>query len=202
MKRHPCIEGWRLNPDKKRCRNYTKYQKILPQLCKIHSKSAKNCTKINENASWERFRRQIAPRSAPGRSAWEPQDFFWSLFGRKWCSNGLFRGQAGVQNQSKIDFLGLDRRRASRKMTSGRGVGKNMKNQWKLNVFWWLGTTFGVILFAYFTLSAFLKHIEKSMPKVSPFCHVFGKKNSLERSRVALFINFAWFLMVRKIKQN
>ena len=42
--------------------------------------------------------------------------------------------------------------------------------------FWWLGTTFGVILFAYFTLSPFLEKIEKSMPKGLPKSMKIGLK--------------------------
>ena len=54
-------------------------------------------------------------------------------------------------------------------MTSGRGFRKQMENVWKIDAkieaFWWLETTFGVIFFAYFTLSPFLKKVEKSMKK-------------------------------------
>ena len=39
-------------------------------------------------------------------------------------------------------------------------------------------TTFGVILFAYFKLSPFLKQIEKSMPKAAPKVLFFDEKSA------------------------
>ena len=55
------------------------------------------------------------------------------------------------------------------KMVSGRGFGKNLKIQWKMNrkmcAFWWLRTTFGAILFAYFTLLPFSKRKTKNQCK-------------------------------------
>ena len=96
--------------------------KFIEHPSKINQKRSQ----IEKNTSLDRFRRQIAPRSAPGPSPEFGGLGFWSLFGRKWCSKGPFGGPAGVQNPSKIALLGLDRRRVPRKMTSGRGVGKNM----------------------------------------------------------------------------
>ena len=141
----------------------------MPNLSTTHQKSIEQRPKINETASLERFRRQIAPRSAPGRFREFGVIAFWHLFGRKWCSKGPFWSPAGTQNRLTTALLGLDRRRVPRKMISRRGVGKNMKSWWKIdakmNAFWWLGTTFGVILFAYFTLSPFSKKVKKSMLK-------------------------------------
>ena len=48
-------------------------------------------------------------------------------------------------------------------------------------------TTFGVILFAYFTLLPFSEKIEKSMQKGVPKVVCFGLKNDLGRPRVAWF---------------
>ena len=88
-------------------------------------------------------------------------------------------------------------------MVSGRGFGKNMKIQWKndakIEGFWWLRTTFGVILFAYNTLSPFSEKVEKSMPKGSPKVEVFAPKTDLGRSRVDWFCHFGRFLRIRKI---
>ena len=60
--------------------------------------SAKNGTKIDENASLERFRHQIAPMSAPGRfpgkGVSEKDDFL--------AENDAPRGNFGAQLGSKI----------------------------------------------------------------------------------------------------
>ena len=53
-----------------------------------------------------------------------------------------------------------------------------------MDTFYCLGTTFGVILFAYFTLSQFLKKIEKSMPKGRPKVILFDEKTVLGRAMV------------------
>ena len=50
----------------------------------------------------------------------------------------------------------------------------------------WLRTTFGVILFAFFTLFQFSKKFEKSMPKGSPKVVIFDQKCDLGRSKVDL----------------
>ena len=76
---------------------------------------------------------------------------------------------------------------------------KTSKNQCKMYAFWWLGTTFGVILFAYFTLSPFLKKIGKSMPKGTSKVMFFGPKTRLGRHWVDLSGYFWRFMTVRKI---
>ena len=50
-----------------------------------------------------------------------------------------------------------------------------------------------------FTLSPFLKKVEKSMPKGSPQIVFFDEKCPLGRPRVDLFSHFGCFLRVRKI---
>ena len=78
-----------------------------------------------------------------------------------------------------------------------------MKIQWKndakIEGFWWPRTTFGVIRFAYNTLSPFSEKVEKSMPKGSPKVEVFAPKTDLGRSRVDWFCHFGRFLRIRKI---
>ena len=82
------------------------------------------------------------------------------------------------------------------------GVWKNMKIAWKIDAkiegFWWLRTTFGVILFAYFTLLPFSKNIEKSMQKGMPKVVVFDPKTDLGRPRVDWLCHFGRFLRIRK----
>ena len=72
--------------------------KIVQNPSKIFLKSTKKRPQIDENASLERFRRQIAPRSAPGRSPGFGVLGFWDLFGRKLCSKEPFWDPAGFQN--------------------------------------------------------------------------------------------------------
>ena len=88
-------------------------------------------------------------------------------------------------------------------MPSGRGFGKNMKIEWKIDAkieaVWWLKTKFRIILFAYFTLLPFLKNVRKSMPNESPKVMFFGPKTDLQRPRVHWFCNFGRFLRMRKI---
>ena len=68
----------------------------------------------------------------------------------------------------------------------------------KMEGFWRLGTTFGVILSAYFTLSSFLKKLEKSMPKGNPQIVFFDEKWSLGRPRFDLFSHFCCFWWIEK----
>ena len=84
-------------------------------------------SEIEKNISLDRFRRQMAPRSAPGGFPYDGVSENGHLFDRKWRSEGAFWAPAGVQNPIKSNFLGLDRRRVPRKMMSWRGGGKNMK---------------------------------------------------------------------------
>ena len=53
-----------------------------------------------------------------------------------------------------------------------------------IDAFLWLKTTFGVILFAYFTLLLFSKKIKKSMQKVMPKIVIFDPKKDLWRPSV------------------
>ena len=65
---------------------------------------------IEKNASLDRFRRQIAPRSAPGRSFSQGVPRRWRLFGRKGGDKGRFWDLPKSQNGSKIVLLCIDRR--------------------------------------------------------------------------------------------
>ena len=57
---------------------------------------------IDENASLERFRRQIVPRSAPGAVRREKVTHFDSNFSRTCRSKGRFWDLWKVENRSKI----------------------------------------------------------------------------------------------------
>ena len=108
-----------------------------------------------------------------------------------------------IADRSKIVLLSIDGHFDPRKMPSGRGFGKNMKIEWKIDAkiegFWWLRTTFGVILFAYFTLLPFSKNTKKTMQKWMPKVVIFGSKTDLGRPRVDWFYPLWSFLMIRKI---
>ena len=151
----------------------------------------------------DRFRRQVATRWAPGRLPSFGVVAFWRLFDRKWWPKESFLEPPWIQNGSKIAPSRIGWHLDPLKMVSGRGFGKNMKIQWKndakIEGFWWLRTTFGVILFAYNTLSPFSEKVEKSMPKGSPKVEVFAPKTDLGRSRVDWFCHFGRFLRIRKI---
>ena len=116
---------------------------------------------------------------------------------------GPFSAPQEIADRSKIVLLIIGGRFDPRKMPSGRGFGKNMKIKWKIGPeiegFWWLRTTFGVIVFAYFTLSAFSKKVEKSMPKWRPKVVDFDPKCDLGRPRVDWFYHVRRFLKIRKI---
>ena len=112
---------------------------------------------------------------------------------------GPFSGPWEIADRSKIVLLRDDWDFDPRKMPSWRGFGKNMKIEWKIDAkieaFWWLKTTFGVILFAYFTLLPFLEKARKSMPKESPQVVFFVQKptfNAQESIDSVIFSDFWW----------
>ena len=116
---------------------------------------------------------------------------------------GPFSAPQEIADRSKIVLLSIDGHFDPRKMPSGRGFGKNSKIEWKIDAkiegFWWLRTTFGVILFAYFTLLPFSKNIEKSMQKGMPKVGIFGPTTDPGRPRVDWFYYFRWLLKIRKM---
>ena len=95
----------------------------LINLFKIITKSAKNDTKIDDNASLECFWCQIAHGSAlqvpPGNEK--------SPFRLKMVLQDAILEPSVDSKSVKNHKLGLDWRKPPRKMSSGRGVGKNMK---------------------------------------------------------------------------
>ena len=103
----------------------------MPNLSKIRPTSIEKRPQIDNNSSLERFRRQIAPRSARMGSPSFGVIGFWRLFGRKWCSKGSFCNPSGTQNLLKIALLALDRRRVPRKITSRKGVWRMHENLMK-----------------------------------------------------------------------
>ena len=116
---------------------------------------------------------------------------------------GPFSAPRKIADRSKIARLRDNSDFDPRKMPSVRGFEKNMKIRWKndakMRGFWWLRTTFGVILFAYNTLSPFSEKVEKSIPKGSPKVEVFAPKTDLGNPRVDWFCHFGRFWRIRKI---
>ena len=92
------------------------------------SKIDKKRPKIDENATLERFRCQIVPRSAPGRSTPERVLPPLRLFGRKCRSKGPFWDPWKIENRSKIILVSIDGHFDLRKIMSGSEFGKNIKN--------------------------------------------------------------------------
>ena len=68
--------------------------KHLSKIVQIPSKINQKRSQIDENASLEGFRRQIAPRSAPGTLPDESVKIYESLFGRQLHSKGPCWGPA------------------------------------------------------------------------------------------------------------
>ena len=101
--------------------------KHVPKLIQNPSTINQKWSQIDRNTSLERFRRQIAPRSAPRCNGPEKLLLLWSLFGRKLRSEGGFRDPPKSQNGSKIALLCIDWRLDPPKMVSGRGFGTNRK---------------------------------------------------------------------------
>ena len=183
--------------------NINNPSKMTQTPSKILPKSIRKRPQIDENVSLERFRRQVATRSASGCCPSIKGLHHLEPFGPKMCQKGQFLGPPWIQNGSKIAPSRIGWHLDPLKMVSGRGFGKNMKIQWKTDAkiegFRWLRTTFGVILFAYNTLSPFSEKIEKSMPKGSPKVEVFATQTDLGRPRVDWFCHLGRFLGVRKI---
>ena len=159
---------------------YKNMLKIMRKSCNIYPKLIQNPSKIDKIRALGRFGAFSRPGRLQDASRTSPYYAFWSLLAETGAQKGSFLGPAWIQNGSKIAFLSIDRRLDPPKMTSGRGFGKNMKIWWKIDAniegFWWLRTTFGVILFAYFTLLPFSGKAEKWMPKGDPqFIVVAGR---------------------------
>ena len=145
-----------------------------------------NPSKIDEKTIPDRWKCVLGAFSAPNRAQVgsggvrrEKVTHFESNFNRTFGSKGRFWDRRKIDNRFKILFVSIDGHFDPRKMVSGRGFGKNMKNRWKTDAkiegFWWLGTTFGVILFTYFTFSPFWKSI-RNLSKWEPQSHVFWSK--------------------------
>ena len=106
----------------------------MPEFHQNSSKSLENRYKIDEkrsqiekNASLEFFRRQIAPRSALGRSPSFGVVDFGSLFGRKCRFKGRFGDPWNIENLSKNALLEARQAVGPPKMASGRRIGKNLE---------------------------------------------------------------------------
>ena len=137
-----------------------------------------NQLKTWRNGTQERSERDLGTRSVPRAAVWRTRLIFWPILRpskSKWAPETTRKIQYG-------DFLVPLGGQKANKNNVLVGVWKYMKCWWEIDVkiegFWWLGSTFGVILFAYFTLSPFSKNIEilmkkwsqndaKSMPKSS-----------------------------------
>ena len=84
---------------------------ITPRiLFKMFLKSTRKRSQIDEIASLERFRRQIAPRSAPRALAWESVKIFASLFFKKMSLQGSFLEP--LENRKSVKNRICEHRRA------------------------------------------------------------------------------------------
>ena len=136
---------------------------ILKHLQQIRQQIVKNPSQImnkcDSKASLDWFWRQVATRSALRCPPWIKGLSIWSLFGPIWRAKVPFLEPPWVQNVLKIKLLSLGQHVDPPKMVSMSGFGKHMNIYWKIDakieVFGWLRTTFGVILFAYNTFSQF-----------------------------------------------
>ena len=134
----------------------------------------------------------------PGIRSTTPLAPFWL----KMVLQGVILEPSGGPKSVKNHTFGLRSAQSPSKNGFRKGFRKNMKIWWKINAkmdaFWWLGTTFGVIFFAYFTLSPFLKTIEKSMKKGTPKVMFFRQEMDLRGTRLDWFCNFRCFGAIRK----
>ena len=127
---------------------------------KVNLKSMKMCP-------WTALGRRSRPGRPQGVSGTKKFGFFLPIFEILFGIMGSFSAPREIADRSKIVLLSVDGHFDPRKCPLGGGSEKNMQIAWKIHAkikgFWWFRTTFGVILFAYFTLSAFSKKIKKSM---------------------------------------
>jgi len=159
-------------------------------LLRFHEKSIIKRYRINENTTLERFRHQIAPRSAPGCFPDFGVMAFLSFFEILFGFMRAFSASREIADCSQIVLLSIDGYFDPRKMPSGRGIGKThnkiMKHRCQNPLFLMPKTTFRAILFAYFTLFRFLKKVRTSMqkgkPKVVIFDRLFHTFSILEKS--------------------
>ena len=150
--------------------------KILPKSSQKPSQNRpKTIPKSRKIRPWSQIDAKshlVGTRSASGPPPRERRVTNFRLFGGKRDFRDRLLGPIKSVERSKIALLSQSGRSDPPKMTSEMRSGKNMKIRWKINAkmrgFWWPGTTFRIILFAYFTLSPFLKKVKKWMPKGMP----------------------------------
>ena len=103
-----------------------KYRNSIQNLHRILPKSIRNRPQIDENTFLERFRRQVATKSARG---WFPQTAGVPLLAPGW-SKTVLRGSIlrprGSQNSVKIALLSTGWHLDPRQIVSGRRFGKTL----------------------------------------------------------------------------
>ena len=124
----PKIKAYRcLNSDTNHIQNMRKIIENPSKLIENPSKINPKRPQIQKNPFLEWFRRQIAPRSALGRS-WSFGGLpFFRLFGRKCRLKGRFSDLLKIENRSQNALSRIDGHLDPLKMASGRVFGKNMK---------------------------------------------------------------------------
>ena len=147
------------------------------------SKIKQKRPQIDENTSWERFRRQIVTRSAPGRSQLDGLLDLLCLFGLRLRSKEPIWDYLGSQNAFKIAQLSLGRHLDPPKMFSTRGVGKtckfNEKSKRESKVFDDSEPRLALYSSLITHFRNFLKKNEKPMPKGMPKVLFFVQKQTL-----------------------
>ena len=96
-------------------------------LLRILPKSTRKRSQIDENASLERFRRQIAPRSASRAVLDESRKPKSQFFAQNVAPRVGFGTPEKIEYRSNIALLSIGWRLDPLKMVSGRGFGKDMK---------------------------------------------------------------------------
>ena len=104
------------------------HPKLVQNWSKIGPKSVKN----REKCDLERFRCQVAARSALGRVARRFLLHGGRLFGRKWAATGRFWDPPEIRNGSKIALFSIDRRFLLQKCSPGAVPKKHGKLDGKL----------------------------------------------------------------------
>ena len=132
---------------------------------KDHPQTHQKRSQISKTIVLGCFWCQFAPRPAPGPLQDHSCVQRWRLLGRKCRSKGRFWEPQKSECMYKIELLRICWPSDPPKIASGRGFGKNTKIEWKndpkIHAFCCLETTFGVIIFAYFTLLSFSKKSQK-----------------------------------------
>ena len=158
---------WKCMDSDKTCPEYIeKSSRILPKLVQNPSKIEQKRSQIDQNGSLDRFRRQIAPRSAQGTTKPEGAIDCGSFFGQKGRPKGRFRDPLKIENRSKNAFSRLDGHLDPPKMLFGRGFGKTWKFDEKSTRKWKVFDGSEPRLALYSSLISHFRHFWKKNRKI------------------------------------